>query len=311
MTPEQARRSRRRRVERYAREQSGIVSRRELYAAGVTRWEIEANVRADRWRRVGRQSVSVHRGSLDQSALHRAAVNEAGPRAYLDAGSALIEAGLTGFTMKRIRVSVPRGARVWRVRGLDIRQTRSWDPGDLVDDGGLRRSRVAVAAVRQALWARSDREAALVLTMTVQQRLATAEQLAEAMLAVRRDRRRAFISGVLLDMLGGVQALGELDVVRECRRRGLPEPAKQVVRRGRNGTYYLDLYWEEFDLVVEVDGIQHSWVSQIVGDAIRQNDLVLQGARVLRLPLLGYRIARDDFFAQIEEALRWPGRRTA
>lgn len=314
LSPSVVRRRRRRVAERLAAEQHGIVSRRDLYAIGITRAEVRANVRAERWRRVGRQCICVHRGPLSQSALHRAAVHEAGPRAYLDAGSALIEAGLTGLAMPRIRVSVPRGARAWRVKGLDVRQTRRWDPDDLVADGGLRRSRVAVAAVRQAMWSRTDREAALALTMTVQQELCTAEDIGEALLAVRRDRRRGLIAGVVLEMIGGVQSLGELDVIRECRRRGLPEPTKQVLRRGRKGTYYLDFYWEEWNLVVEVDGIQHSWVSQIVGDAIRQNDLVLQGARVLRLPLLGMRVARDDFFGQIEQALvaaGWDARRSA
>jgi hypothetical protein len=35
----------------------------------------------------------------------------------------------------------------------------------------------------------------------------------------------------------------------------------------------------------------------------RQNDITLQGCRVLRLPLLGLRVAREEFFAQIEQAL--------
>ena len=38
-----------------------------------------------------------------------------------------------------------------------------------------------------------------------------------------------------------------------------------------------------------------------------RNDLTLQGARVLRLPLLGLRVAADDFFAQIAQALREAG----
>ena len=313
LTHADVRRIRRRRAEEVAADQAGILSRRQLYAIGLTRAEVRANVRADRWRRVGRQSVCVHRGPLSQEALHWAAVHEAGPRAYLDAGSALIAAGLTGFTMPMIRVSVPRGARVWRVRWIDIRQTRRWNPDDLAPTL-MRRSRPEVAAVRQALWSRTDREAALALTMTVQQGLATAQGIGEALLAVRRDKRRGFVQGVVLDLLGGVRSLGELDVLRECRRRGLPEPSRQVLRRGRNGTYYLDLCWEDWGVVVEVDGIQHSWVSEIVGDAIRQNDITLQGARVLRLPLLGLRVAPDDFFEQIEQALRqagWGARRTA
>ena len=166
-----------------------------------------------------------------------------------------------------------------------------------------------MAAVRAALWARSDRQAALLLTMVVQQGLTTAEKLAVELLRIRRDKRRLFVHGVVNDLLGGVRSLGELDVVRECRRRGIPEPSKQVLRRTRNGTYYLDLVWERWGLVVEVDGIQHSWASQIVGDAVRHNAVSIRGKTVLRLPLLGLRVEPDTFFAQIEEALvaaGWP-----
>jgi very-short-patch-repair endonuclease/uncharacterized protein YjiS (DUF1127 family) len=300
--PAAARRARRQRAETRAAEQCGILTRRQLYDLGVTRAEVRANLRADRWRKVGRQSICVHRGPLSLQALHWAAVHEAGPRAYLDGGSALVAAGLKGFTMDRIRVSVPRGARVWRVKGLDIRQTRRWNADDLAP-GALPRSRPEVAAVRHALWARTEREAAYLLTAAVQQGLTTAELVGLALLDVRRDKRRVFAAGVVMDMLGGVRSLGELDVVRECRRRELPPPSQQVLRRGRNGVYYLDFVWPEWRLVVEVDGIQHSWASQIVGDAIRQNDITLQGSRVLRLPLLGLRVARDEFFAQIEQAL--------
>ena len=136
------------------------------------------------------------------------------------------------------------------------------------------------------------------------------------MLKVRRDRRRSFIHGVLHDLLGGVRSLGELDVARACRERGLPEPSRQVLRKAKNGSYYLDVYWDAWKLVVEIDGIQHGWATKVVGDAIRQNSLALSGDTVLRLPLLGLRVAPDEFFSQIEEALASagcpiPGRRTA
>lgn len=307
---------RRRRAERRAREQEGILSRRQLYRLGLTRSEVRANVRAGRWRRVGRQCICVHTGPLSATARHWVAVLEAGPRAYLDAASALLEAGLQNFSLTSIRVSVPRGARVYRrLRGVDVRQTRRWSADD-VEATGLPRTRPAVAAVRAALWARSDREAALVLTMTVQQGIESAERISLEMLRVRRDRRRSFIHGVLHDLLDGVRSLGELDVARECRRRGIPEPTRQVLRRAKNGTYYLDVYWKPWKLVVEIDGIQHTWAGQVVGDAIRQNSLALAGDTVLRLPLLGLRVAPDEFFAQIEDALAAagcdiPGRRTA
>ncbi len=264
-------------------------------------------MRAGRWQTIGRHCVCVHTGPLTTMGRHWVAVLEGGPRAFVDGESALVLAGLEHYTVERIRVSVPRGARI-RHRGstLDIRQTRRWDPDDL-EPSGLPRSRVAIAAVRAALWARSNRQAALLLTMTVQQGLASAQQLSVEMLRVRRDKRRAFLHQVLLDLLGGVRSLGELDVIRGCRDRGWPEPDCQVLRKARSGSYYLDFRWNRWSLVVEVDGIHHSWAQNVVGDALRQNSVALSGDTVLRLPLLGLRACPDDFFEQIGQALRSAG----
>jgi very-short-patch-repair endonuclease len=294
---------RRRRAERLARPQQGVASRVQLYAAGVTRHELRANVEAGRWQLIGRQSVLLRGGPVLRENLEWAAVFEAGPRAFLDGASSLIAGGLRKFDVERIRVSVPRGARIRRVRGIDVRQTRRWAADDLAPGAGVPRSRNPVAAVRAALWARSDKQAALVLTMAVQQGLTTPEQLGVEMLRVQRDRRRAFINQIFLDLLGGVRSLGELDVARELRRRGLPEPSRQVLRKGRNGTYYLDLIWDEWGVVVEIDGIHHSWAENVVSDALRQNDVTLENATVLRMPLLGLRVAADEFFAQVGQAL--------
>lgn len=130
------------------------------------------------------------------------------------------------------------------------------------------------------------------------------------MLRIRRHRRRKFVHQVLLDLIGGVRAVSELEFARECRSRGLPEPTRQVVRKGPNGSHFLDVVWEEWNVVTEIDGIHHSWAANLVSDALRHNDLTLTDAKVLRLPLLGLRVAADEFFAQIEAALRaagWPG----
>lgn len=291
-----------RRLLALAETQSWVVSRRQAYGLGVSRGQVRAQLRARRWQRIGGQSLVLHTGPLDARARLWAAVFEGGPRAQLDGASALIAAGLEQYREDRIRVSVPRGARVYRSRGLDVRQTRRWDTDDLVP-AGIPRTRPAVAAVRGALWARSDKQAALLLTMTVQQGLCTAEQLGVEMLRIRRDRRRVMAHQVILDLIGGVRSLGELEFAEECRKRGLPEPTRQVVRRGRNGLYYLDVVWERWGVVVEIDGIHHSWANQQIGDAVRHNDVALKGSIVLRLPLLGMRVEPEVFFEQIEAAL--------
>jgi very-short-patch-repair endonuclease len=286
------------------------VSRRQLYALGYTRWEVKAQVKAQRWQRISDQVLAVHTGGLTQEGLHWAAVFQGGPRAHLDGVSALLASGLTRFTVERVRVSVPRGARVRRTRDFDIRQTRRWSSDDVLATG-VPRTRTEVAAVRAALWARSDRQATLILTMVVQQGLCTAELLAQAAVRIKRDRRRRLLQVVVLDLLGGARSLGEIDVARACRRRGLPEPSRQVLRRDGAHRYYLDVYWDEWGVVLEIDGIHHTWAENVVGDALRQNAVVIGGSTVLRLPLLGLRTQPDSFFDQVRDALQAAGWRRA
>lgn len=290
-----------------ARAQGSVVSRSQLYRIGFTRAEVRWQVRASRWQLLGRHCIVTHTGPLTMDAQYWAAVLEGGPRALIDGESALLLAGLEHYTAGRIRVSVPRGARVrHRGTGVDIRQTRRLVPDD-VAPGGVPRTRTATAAVRAALWARSDRQAELLLTMVVQQGMVRPEELAAELLRIRRDKRRRLLNEIVLELMGGIRSLGELDVVRGCRERGIPEPDKQVCRRTKSGTYYLDFRWHRWNLVVEVDGVQHAWAGNLVDDALRHNRLVIDGDLVLRLPALGLRAQPDEFFAQIAQALERAG----
>jgi very-short-patch-repair endonuclease len=289
-----------------AAEQEGMISRPQLYGLGVTRWQVRANLRAARWQRIGDQSVCVHTGPLSQRARHWAAVFQGGPRAQLDGASALIESGLTRFEVDRVRVSVPRGAKVRRNAAFDIRQTRRWAAADLMPSG-IPRTRPEVATVRAGLWAWTDRQAALVVTMAVQQGITTAEAVGHQLIRIRRDRRRLLLHALVNDLLDGARSLGELEIGDQLARRRLPRPDRQVLRKDHRGRYFLDLYWPRWQLVVEIDGIHHTWAENVVGDALRQNSLVLDGDTVLRLPLLGLRLEPDEFLDQIEQALRAAG----
>jgi hypothetical protein len=72
----QLQRQRRRRLDDLARAQAGIVSRRPAYALGVTRGEVRAQIRAQRWQRVGHQCVAMCIGPLTREAQWWAAVFE-------------------------------------------------------------------------------------------------------------------------------------------------------------------------------------------------------------------------------------------
>lgn len=290
--------------------QEHVLSRRQLLAAGITRSALRAHLQAGRWRAWGRHAVALHSGPLPPRATWWRAVIEAGPRAALDGVSALQAAGLTVIDAGPVRVSVPRGARTPRVPGALVRQTRRLSRSDLTG-AGLPRVRPDIAAVRAALWARSDRQATFYLTASVQQRLCRAEDVARAALDVRRHARRRLLLDVSAELVDGARALGELDFARLCREHGLPEPVRQSVRRTSRGTAYLDAEWPQFGVVVEIDGVHHLSADVAVADALRQNHLVLESARVLRVPNLGLRVAPADFMAQVRRALADGGWRPA
>lgn len=288
------------------RRQGGVVSRVQAYTAGLTRGEVRAQIRARRWQRVWSRSLCLHTGEVSRTGRQWAAVFEGGERAMLDGEASLVASGLRHYDVARLRVSVPRGVKPLRGDGLDIRRTRRWRSEDRVVTG-VPRTRVPVAAVRAAMWAVSDKQACLLLTMPVQQGMTTADLLGEALLDVRRDRRLKLLHSVMLDLIGGARSVGELDFAAACRRRGLPVPSRQTVRQGPDGRYYLDVCWEDFGVVVEIDGIHHSWAANVVPDALRQNEVTLGDATVLRLPLLALRVAQAEFFDQIERALQAGG----
>jgi hypothetical protein len=60
--------------------------------------------------------------------------------------------------------------------------------------------------------------------------LVRAARCGDDALRVRRDKRRGLLHAVINDLLDGARSLGELDVGRELRSRGLPAPARQVLR---------------------------------------------------------------------------------
>lgn len=286
-----------------AGDQGGVVSRAQLAAAGITRHAVRSEVEAERWVSHGRQTIGVHTGPLSTVARRWAAVFETGEGiAAIDGVTSLQHAGLTGFVDERVHVSAVHNHNTELLDGVMIHKVIRRVAGELVDTG-LPRTRPEIAAIRAAHWATSDRQAALILLMTVQQRLTTPVRLAAAQRLVRGRTRRAFVRAVVRDIAFGVQSLGELDFARLCRARGLPEPCRQVVRQTPAGRIYLDVAWNGFELVVEIDGAQHRWGLAVTQDNLRQNDVVLSGDRVLRIDIIGLRLSTDRFMDQVARGL--------
>lgn len=152
--------------------------------------------------------------------------------------------------------------------------------------------------IHAAQWAVSDRQAALLICLPMQQRMTSPARLALAWRGVSRSARRTFLSNVVSDVTDGAHSLGELDFARMARRVGLPMPSRQAVRTGPGGRVYLDVSWDDVGLVVEIDGGHHALALNPIDDALRQNERVVAGDRVLRIPVIGLRLAPKEFLLQ-------------
>lgn len=280
----------------------GVLTRSALLALGITRQATSREVAAGRWRSHGRHTVALHTGDLSDVARRWRAVWEVGAGAALDGVSALQAAGLSGFHTDVIHVSVPATHRPPHVPGLRVHVVCARDAGDVLG-AGTPRVRPAVAAIRGAHWAVSDRQAALIVCMAAQQRLVTGAALLAASTRRHGRTRRAFIRDLVRDVADGAHALGELDFARLCRRHGLPAPTRQVVRRGPRGRIYLDVAWEEHGVVAEIDGAQHRQGLAVTSDNLRRNALQISGEITLTIDLVGLRLDTAAFLGQVRQAL--------
>ncbi|MFV0462235.1 MAG: hypothetical protein ACK5MP_03405 [Nostocoides sp.] len=287
-----------------ARSHGGVLSRELLRAHGIDRHRVRNQLAAQRWRAHGRHTIAMHTGELGDVARAWRAIWEVGAtRAVLDGVSALQMAGMVGFETSAEVVSVHHVARVPEVEGVAVKKVRHRDHADLAG-AGVPRTRPAVAAVHAARWAHSDRQAALLLLLPVQQRLTTGHAVRAAAIDHPGRTRRALIRTLIDDICDGAHSLGELDFARLCRRRGLPPPERQVVCRTAAGRIYLDVRWARQSLVVEIDGAGHRAGLALTDDNLRANAVTLGNERVLRIDLVGLRLYPDAFLDQVAAALR-------
>jgi hypothetical protein len=283
-----------------------VWSTADLHATGVSGSAIRANLAADRWQRCGR-AIVLHSGTLTQHERWRAGLLNAGPGALLTAFTAAEFAGLSGWERSDIHVLGPAGAAaVSRVHlPLRLHRTSLWPVPTL---GRYRCHALAGALLLAAASFTSPRPACGILAAAVQQRLIGGRTLQEALESSPRLRHRRILLGAVHDIIGGAQALSEIDFIRLCRRARLPRPEQQRVRRDSLGRRrYLDASWRLPNgrlLVAEVDGALHLSTKRWWDDQLRQNELVVSGAVVLRFPSVIVRSQPDLVVAQLRQALQ-------
>jgi very-short-patch-repair endonuclease len=84
------------------------------------------------------------------------------------------------------------------------------------------------------------------------------------------------------DVAGGSLSEYEILFARLCRTFRLPTPTRQTRRRDSSGRWrYLDVEFDDFRLVVEIDGQQHMEALSWWEDMMRNNELVVDEHKTL------------------------------
>ncbi|WP_375486916.1 hypothetical protein [uncultured Jatrophihabitans sp.] len=283
-----------------------VTTARQLLAGGVSRGQLDARVDSGRWQRLG-LAIVLHNGPLSPAEQRRVARVHGGPRAVFTAFTAAALGGLTGWTRPEHHLLVPPGTRLRFGCPVPVRLHQHGRRGARLEPGRPLEW-LPDALVRAASTFGSPRPACGVLAASVQQRVVTAAALDDALGRAIRTRHRTELVAALVDIGGGSQALSEIDFVRLCRRHRLPEPIRQAVRREPSGRRrYLDAAWRRADgrlIVVEIDGAVHLSPRRWWDDQLRQNEISLADALVLRFPSVVLRTEELMVVSQLRRALR-------
>ena len=259
--------------------QYGVVSRRQLLAAGIGAGAIETRLKRHQLHPLHRGVYAVGHTALVPLAREMAAVLACGPSAALSHYSAAWLWGLLEMAYDLIDVTVGRSSH--KRPGVRVHRSRTLGPEDVRTHRGIPVTAPARTLLDLAEVA-SARELERAFAEAITQRLTTHAALAAAVENARGHRG----AGRLRDLLtrGEEPALTRseaedrlLALVREA---GLPSPAVNT----RLGAHLVDFHWRDRNLVAEVDGYRfHSSRGAFERDRRRDADLNAAGFRVLRI----------------------------
>jgi hypothetical protein len=210
-----------------AQRQAGAISRPQLIDAGLSPQLIIRRLERGRWQQLYRGVYATFSGLPPRETWLWAAVLSAGEGAVLSHQTAAELHGLLDHPTDAIYVTVPSNRRI-ATRGVIIR-TSNRAPG--FDD--------------VCGW----------ITKACAKRLTTEEKLRTALAMRKKMRWRAELDDVLAAAGSGIHSVLEYRYLRDVERaHGLPRSRHQVRVVIDGKVVYRDVYYEEFQVAVELDG---------------------------------------------------------
>lgn len=294
-------------------DQNGVLQRSQLASADLVR-DARRNLYAKRWQRPVPSIVVTHNGPLTSEQRLWVAQLAAPSRSALSGPTALELDGLRGFEADAVHLTVPCGRRAPRLDFVVPHWSRFLEDDDVHPLRRPYRTRPARSCLDAAAWARDDRGARAVILAAVQQRLTTPTLLRTALPRRGPCSRHALIEEAIRDADGGIQSIPEHEfdgIVVDCR---LPPPTRQQILTRPGGRYYLDVWWEDYRVGAEVDGMPHMSVLAWDDDCDRANEITSRGRILLRFTSYAVRHRPLRVGDQLVRALvtgGWPGLATA
>lgn len=265
-----------------------------------SRSAVRHRVASGQWQRPTRGVVVTHSGPLTDDQRERVVLAACPPGSALAGLTAAARLGLRGFEPAEIHVVLPAGAKRPAPAAIVHWSTRL-GPEDVLQ----RRPRTTTlerSVVDAASWATSKEQARAIVIAAFQQRLTNVRRMRDALSRRGPCRHRAVIIQSILDAAGGIQSLPERDFDEIRVLADMPAPTRQARVAGKTGRYYLDAWWEQWNLAVEIHGIPHLAVAQWTSDLHRTNELVIDGRRVLVFSSFAIRHDRATIIDQLRRA---------
>lgn len=270
--------------------QSGVVTRAQVMALGMTQGAINARLDSGRWVRLHPGVYATFTGAVPPRARLWSAVLACGDGAAIGGRAALWlwevtdspGPALVVCVPERRRVIAPAGVRVVRQRGLAARVHPVALP---------RRLRVEEALLDLTDEAGDDPagrgEVVDLVLRTASSRRTTHDRIRRALGGRARHRHRSLLLELLDEAAQGVHSSLERRYRRDVERaHGLPRGERNTQERviGRTGaprTRYRDIRYRRWHVVIELDGgeAHPSWL--LHRDRARDNSAALAGDRVL------------------------------
>jgi hypothetical protein len=291
-----------------ASRQAGVLSSRQVVAAGLSRNTVLSKVKHGRWKRLYPGVYATFTGPVGRNARLWAIVLYAGPGARLSHQTAAELLRLSDERCPLVHVTIPVGRRVKNPPGTIIhrsaRVSRPWQPVGLPPHTFIEETIIDLVQGARRL----DDVIALV-TSAFGRKLTSEPHLRRAADERKKLRWRRELDEAIAMAAGGTHSVLEYRHDRDVQRaHGLPEPVKQARFRKADGTNgYRDRCYPQYGgLVIELDGQRFHPDEQRGRDRERDNQAAVTGS-TLRYRWSDVTRRACETARQEAEALRYRG----